>query len=63
MILGDVLKGLQLSPWVIVSLIDVDTDKYLKGGYVPEVMDRYYNYHVIRTVISTDGILRFFVRD
>lgn len=61
MILRDVIKGLQLHSWVIISLVDAETDKYLKGGYPEEVVKRYGDLHVVRIVVSRDGSLRFWL--
>lgn len=57
----DVITGLKINLSTVVSVIDNSNDRYLKGGFVKDVLKRYGDWQVVKSVVSSDGIIRFWL--
>lgn len=57
----DVICGLKINMSTVVSVVDNSTDIYLKGGFVKDVLKRYGDWQVVKSVVSSDGVIRFWL--
>lgn len=58
---SDILRGLNLNQWTVITVLDSSTGDYLKGGYVKDCLHRYDSYVVDRCHVTSEGVLRFWV--